>query len=129
MPGRYTGLKESLYTHARFLDLSDKFDGEMLVCNTKVSSDVITYAKCVGQQILSWRYPAERGLERMIEEKNLYPITILGPTKKELVLFSKNNLMIAKDLVDMHVNEVVNKTGVSIKRIITLRNLARQIIS
>jgi hypothetical protein len=65
----------------------------------------------------------------MIEEKKLYPITILGPTKKELVLFSKNNLMIAKDLVDMHVNEVVKKTGISIKRIITLRNLARQIIS
>jgi hypothetical protein len=65
----------------------------------------------------------------MIEEKKLYPITILGPTKKELVLFSKNSLMIAKDLVDMPVNEVVNKTGISIKRIIILRNLARQVIS
>jgi len=78
---------------------------------------------------LSWKYPTEKGLERMIEEKKLYPITILGPTKKELVLFSKNSLMIAKDLVDMPVNEVVNKTGISIKRIIILRNLARQVIS
>lgn len=129
MPGRYTGLKESLYTHARFLDLSDKFDCEMLVCNTKVSSDVITYAKCIGQQVLSWKYPTEKGLEKMIEEKKLYPITILGPTKKELVLFSKSNMMIAKDLIDMHVNEIVNKTGISIKRIMTLRNLAGQIIS
>lgn len=37
--------------------------------------------------------------------------------------------MVAKDLIDMHVNEIVNKTGISIKRTMTLRNLARQIIS
>ena len=34
----YTGLKESLYTHARFLDTGPYFDGECLVCNTKVSN-------------------------------------------------------------------------------------------
>ncbi|MDE1831021.1 PDDEXK family nuclease [Candidatus Nitrosotalea okcheonensis] len=32
MSGIYTGLKESLYTHTRFLDLDDKYDQEMLVC-------------------------------------------------------------------------------------------------
>jgi hypothetical protein len=129
MPGRYTGLKESLYTHARFLDLSDEFDAEMLVCNTKVSTEVKTYAKCVGQKILSWRYPDDMSLEKMIELKKLYPITILNPTKKELELFSRNNLMIAKNLVDMTVNELANKTRIPIKRIIALQSLAKQIIS
>lgn len=129
MRGRYTGLKESLYTHARFLDLSEKLDAEMLVCNTKVSSDVITYARCVGQKVLSWRYPTDMGLEKMIEIKKLYPVTILNPTKKELELFSRNNLMIAKDLVDMTVNELANKTGISFKRIMVLRDLAKQVIS
>jgi hypothetical protein len=90
---------------------------------------VKTYAKCVGQKILSWRYPDDMSLEKMIELKKLYPITILNPTKKELELFSRNNLMIAKNLVDMTVNELANKTRIPIKRIIALQSLAKQIIS
>ena len=127
-PGRYTGLKESLYTHARFLDLADKFDNEMLVCNTKVSPEAITYATCIGQKLLSWRFPPQMGLERMIEEKKLYPITILGPTKRELELFAKNNLMIAKDLVDIDIYEFAQKTKIPIKRIVAMQRLTNQII-
>ncbi len=89
-PGIFTGLKESLYTHARFLDLKDEFGGEMLVCNTKVSTDVITYGRCINQTVISWRYPPNCGLEKMIEEKGLYPITILGLSKK------RNNGIIPK---------------------------------
>jgi hypothetical protein len=129
MPGRYTGLKDSLYTHARFLDLADKLDEEMLVCNTKVSPDVITYAKCVGQKVLSWRYPPEKGLEKMIEAEKLYPITTLGPTRNELEIFSENRLMIAKDLLDLDVNEFSRKTRIPIKRILGLQKLVNQIIS
>jgi hypothetical protein len=129
MSGRYTGLKESLYTHARFLDLSEKVDREMLVCNTKVSSDVITYSKCVGQKILSWRYPIDMGLEKMIELKKLYPITILNLTRSELESFSIKNLMIAKNLLELPVHEIVQKTGISSKRIIALQNLTEQIIA
>ena len=55
--GAYTGLKDALYTHARFLDLNggDKrqFDNEMLVSNTKISQDALQYAKCVEQHVLS----------------------------------------------------------------------------
>jgi hypothetical protein len=129
MPGRYTGLKDSLYTHARFLDLEGKVDAEMLVCNTKVSSDVITYALCVGQKVLSWRYPAQMGLEKMIEQKKLYPIIIVMPTKRELKLFLENNLMVAKDLLDIDVHDFVAKTKIPIKRILSLQKLVNQIIS
>jgi hypothetical protein len=128
MPGRYTGLKDSLYTHARFLDLVDKLDREMLVCNTKVSSEVITYAKCIGQEVLSWRYPPERGLEKMIEDKKLYPITILGPTRLELEIFAKNKLMVAKDLLALNANEFSRRTGISVKRLLRFQSLVSQII-
>lgn len=127
--GRYTGLKDSLYTHARFLDLTDKFDDELLVCNTKVSSDVKTYAKCVEQKILSWRHPADLSLEKMIELKKLYPITILNPTKNELELFVKSNLMISKNLLEMTIKELCELTKIPHKRIIALQDLARQVIS
>jgi hypothetical protein len=128
MPGRYTGLKESLYTHARFLDLSDKFDEEMLVCNTRVSLEVKTYAKCIGQKVVSWRYPDDMSLEKMIELKKLYPITILNPSKKELESFSNNGIMIAKNLLDTTVDDLTDKTRIPVRRIITLRSLAKQII-
>lgn len=128
MPGRYTGLKESLYTHARFLDLSEVFDAELLVSNTKVSSDVVGYSKCVGQKVLSWRFPPERGLEAMIEEKKLYPITILGTNRKELDIFCKHNIMIAKDLLDINTKEFAKKTKMPLKRISMLQNLVSQII-
>lgn len=129
MPGRYTGLKESLYTHARFLDLVDKFDGEMLVCNTKVSDDVITYATCIRQKILSWKYPVGAGLEKMIEDKKLYPITILGPTRAELEAFVKNKIMIAKGLLDLDANEFSRTTGISVNRVLALQRLLAQIIA
>ena len=128
LPGRYTGLKESLYTHARFLDLVDKFDREMLVCNTKVSSEVIAYANCVSQKILSWRYPHDGGLEKLIEDKKLYPITILGPTRYELDVFSQNKMMIARDLLDVDVKEFSEKTNIPIKRLLSLQKLVNQII-
>ena len=129
MPGRYTGIKESLYTHARFLDLVDSFDGEMLVCNTKVSDDVITYATCIGQKVLSWKYPGGAGLEKMIEDKKLYPITILGPTRFELEAFAKSKTMIAKDLVNVDINEFSKATRIPLKRVIALQRLLNQIIS
>lgn len=127
-PGIYTGLKEALYTHARFLDLSKVFDNEMLVCNTKVSDDVITYAKCIGQELLCWRYPSNKSLENMIETKGLYPITILGLRTHELESFSHNNIMLAKDLLTADINQLSRKTNISYSRLQRLQNLVRQII-
>lgn len=128
LPGIYTGLKESLYTHARFLDLSETFDKEMLVCNTKVSDDVITYAKCVGQKLLCWRYPYDKGLENMIETKGLYPITILGLKAKELDLLSKNKFMLARDLLDTDINQLSRKTNISYTRLQRLQNIVKHIM-
>lgn len=129
LPGRYTGLKESLYTHARFLDLADKFDDEMLVCNTKISPEAVTYATCIGQRLLSWRYPPQFSLEKMIEGKKLYPITILSPSRAELEVFAQNNLMIAKDLLDIDIGEFAQRTRIPIRRLVSLQRLTNQIIT
>ena len=128
-PGVFTGLKESLYTHARFLDLKDGFDGEMLVCNTKVSNEVITYATCVGQNILSWRYPPNHCLEAMVQSKGLYPLTILPLTKNELFAISRNNIMVVKDLLSIDKNHLSVITGISLDRINKIQNITAQIIS
>lgn len=125
--GIYTGIKEALYTHARFLDLKGQFDKEMLVCNTKVSDDAITYGKCVNQEILSWRYPDGKGLEKIIEDKGLYPITILGLNRKELQKLSESNMMLAKDLLDDSY-QLSKQVQIPVHRIEVLQSLAKRII-
>lgn len=126
--GIYTGLKVSLYTHARFLDTSPQFDGEAIVCNTKISSNAKKYAKCVGQQVFSWRYPPKQSLEKIIEQNKLYPITILSLSPKELRAFSENNIMIAKDLLSFDAPTLSKKLRIRAKRIIDLQKIVRKIL-
>ena len=125
--GIYTGLKESLYTHARFLDLKPRFDEEVLICNTKVSFQAKKYAKCIGQQILSWRYPPGNSLEQIIEKNRLYPITILNLNAKEIQIFSQNHIMLAKDLLDFTEYDLAKITGIKLQRIKNFQKLIQQL--
>jgi hypothetical protein len=117
-----------LYTHARFLDTSPKFNGEAIVCNAKVSENAKKYAKCIGQQIFSWRYPPDKSLQKIIEDYKLYPITILNLNFKELEKFSLHNIMVAKDLLKHKPGVLSKMTGISERRITNLSKLALQII-
>ena len=128
-PGAYTGLKESLYTHARFLDTKPYFADEYIVCNTKVSTHAKKYAKCEGQQILSWRYPPNNSLENIIERNRLYPITILNLTRKELEIFLRCGIILAKTLLEYSEYELSQKTGIGVTRIRNFQKLTRQVIS
>lgn len=97
--GTITRLHPSMYTYARFLDLKKyNFDFSWLVTNTKCSPDAINYAKGVKQKITSWKYPKKQSLEKLIERKKLYPITILHSIDENLKhkLFEKN-IIILKD--------------------------------
>ena len=125
--GVYTGLKESLYTHARFLDMQPRFSVEIIFCNTKVSNHAKKYAKCIRQQIFSWRYPAKNSLEKIIEKYNLYPITILNLSQNELRIFSESNMMIAKDLLRYDDTKIARMTGISKKRIKNMQRLVEHI--
>lgn len=131
--GTFTGIKESLYTHARFLDLREnneiKFDKEMLVSNTQISQDAVKYSSCVGQEVLSWRYPPERGLERLIEQKGLYPLTILHLSPSELYAFSKMGVLVARDILNMDAKKMSVQTGIAPDRISRLQDQVKQFIS
>jgi len=110
--GIYTDLKVALYTHARFLDLSKNFDHAWLACNTRCTKEARGYAKCVGLKITSWRYPLKESLEKMIEKKKLYPVTILRSVKG----FAKDRLfqariMLAKDLLNYGPEDLKRMTG------------------
>lgn len=78
--GARSDVQVALYTKARFDDVMTKhhFDEAWLVTNTKVTSDAVAYAHCVGMKILSWSYPEPNSLRDIIERKRLYPITMLA---------------------------------------------------
>jgi hypothetical protein len=88
------------------------FHNGWLVTNTRCSIDAIRYAECVGLKIVSWRYPGKNSLERMIEDKKLYPVTILHSVRKNMLdtLF-KEDIILAQDIADMHEEAFAQKTG------------------
>jgi hypothetical protein len=120
--GTPTDIKTALYVHSRFSDVKKAYDLNpdrkilirqgWLVTNTRCTSEAIKYAECVGLRIVSWKYPEKESLERLIENKKLYPVTILSSVRKSYLdhLFA-NNIILAKDIADMDEQTFIVKSG------------------
>ena len=136
LSGGSVDLKDALYTYARFLDLNeaselgkgDHFDEVWLVSNTSGSSDATKYAECRGMKLLCWRYPRGAGLEKMIEDKGLYPVTILLSADKETLdkLFSAG-VVLAKDFIEQDIS-YLSKTGLRKSKLEKLISEAEQLM-
>ena len=107
--GAKSAIQTALYVYARFLDLKKankdlreeyNFQEVWLATNTKCTSTAIRYANCVKLRIIAWHYPKGKGLEHYIENKKLYPISILPGLKisQRNILF-KNDIITVKDLL------------------------------
>jgi hypothetical protein len=119
--GTYIDLKEALYTYARFLDLNkggEHFDAVWMACNTRASTQAIKYANCVGMKLLCWRYPKKQGLEKLIESKKLYPVTMLRTLDaNSLDKLSRAGFMLVKDLTRNDFNRLKKKTHLKTKKL------------
>jgi len=136
-PGIFTGLKVALYTWARFADLLEgarmgkcrKFSEAWLVSNTKFSERAITYATCKNLRLIGWSYPHDGSLKKLIEDKNLYPITVLRTLDRESQeKFARVGLMLAEDLVEKSPAELQRQTGISTRKIKTMADEARAVL-
>nr|WP_230972226.1 restriction endonuclease [Archaeoglobus neptunius] len=107
----YTGLKEAMYTYARFLDVKDRenFTRPWMVTNTKFSEDAKKYGACMGIKLTGWSYPEENGIEQLLEYKNLYPITILRIDKETIDSAVNAGLVFCRDVLDASENELKRK--------------------
>lgn len=121
-PGERVDLKVALYNQARFIDITKNpaFKNinlkAMLVTNAKFTSETINYSECNNVELLGWRYPKEGGLEKLIEDHNLYPITILPSFKKDFkTSFADNQIMLAKDLLNTAPKQISQQTGIHIR--------------
>jgi len=135
--GIYTGIKESLYTYARFLDLKEgfkqgkckNFSEAWLVSNTRFSREAIKYANYNGVKIVGWKYPSGKSLETLIEKKKLYPITVLrGLDRYTQMEMIDSGLILCKDLLEFDINKLNKMTGVTKKKLTILIEEARRIL-
>ena len=108
-PAVKSDLQVALYSYARFLDLkghkpTPKACGVVsywIITNTKFTKTAVEYAECVGLSLLSWGYPHKNNLQSKIEEKRLYPITVLTSlTRKEKASLLQTGVILCRDLID-----------------------------
>ena len=82
-PSGKTDVKDALYVKARYDDLkqapqkSMRVDEGWLVTNTRFTKNAIRYAQCSNLNLIGWNYPRTRGLQSMIEDSHVHPLTCL----------------------------------------------------
>jgi len=131
LPGGRIDLQVALANYARFLDIEKgrflnsgiKYKS-LLVTNTKFTSKAIQYSRCVGVELLGWKYPAKGGLESLIEKNELYPITILPSVSQNLAKFLiEQKIILAKDVLSKNFEKLnIAKKGVIFKEVRDLFN-------
>lgn len=100
--GVKTDLKVALYVKARFDDLAGKgnhVDEGWLITNTRFTRNAARFGRCSGMHLLGWDYPRGRGLEVLIDEAGVHPITALttlSNTEKRKLL--ENNIVLCRQL-------------------------------
>lgn len=111
-------VKTALYTYARFLDIKEnkknKFNYKpWLITNTKFTTQAEAYSKCRGIKITSWNYPKKENLINLIENKELYPVTIFSSVNNySKEKFSKAGIYLAKDLQGFSATDFQEKFGI-----------------
>lgn len=116
--GMRSDVKVVMYLYARFLDIHSGHGKESshkpwLMTNTKFTKSAIAYAECMGVKMMGWRYPQTESLEQLIEEKGLYPVTVL-PAVNRFVrdTLVEHGVFFAKDLSVLSSKEVQRKFGI-----------------
>lgn len=71
-----------------------------VVTNTKFTKSSIKYAQYKNITLIGWKYPRGGGLEQLIAEKRMYPITVLpslSPDEREK--FTRKGIILVRDLL------------------------------
>lgn len=122
--GYATDVKVPLYIHARFEDIANHYidiqDTRItrepwIITNTRFSKDAIQYGECTKMKLIGWKYPHEYGLEHLVEDIGLYPITVLSylSAREKKKLLDSGIVLCIELLEDVH---CLAKVGVSPSR-------------
>lgn len=87
----YTHFNVSLSAKAKFDDIKRGFEEGLngydfsrvlIVCNTRMTEHARRYSECVGIDHIGWKTPPGRGIDSMITEVGVYPVTILRSVER-----------------------------------------------
>jgi hypothetical protein len=117
-----TGLDESRIARAVLEDVTEgfvlgksdlKIDRAMIVTNTRYSEHARRYGKCRNVLQIGWSSPINLGLQNMIEEKELYPLSCLRGLKSENRMQLVNSgIVLMKQLVEEEPSKLAIETGI-----------------
>jgi len=117
-------IKTALYVHSRFEDIKKGCDAGLndynleegwFATNTKVTNEAAKYAKCVGLGVIAWHYPEAKNLEYYIENKKLYPVSILhGLNKKQKEILFENSIITIQDLLELNPDSLASTINTNI---------------
>jgi hypothetical protein len=137
-PHTYTGMGVFLRAKATFDDLVEgfqfgyndvNFNKALVICNTKISNHARRYAECRGIGHIGWKFPPTKGLGKMIEEKKFYPVTILkGLDGKTEERFGNANIVLLKQLIEIDLEELIEKTRIPKDRLQSLIKKAKKLL-
>lgn len=112
-----TDLKVILYMKARFNDIfeagyyTDKKPRQMIITNTKFTSNAKKYAQCANLEVLSWDFPYKNNLHDFILKSGIHPITALNTisqkAKKDLL---SKKIVSCKSLLKNNSQEIKNSS-------------------
>lgn len=107
-----------LYIKARFDDIKKRWEEiekknkknkhlhkAWIVTNTHFTQQAKDYAQCSGVELMSWEYPTDRSLVKLIDETGLHPITAITSLNNK-----QKNYLISHDLILC--NEIENKVNI-----------------
>jgi hypothetical protein len=131
-------LDELLATNSVFQDLVEgyetghnttRFTKALLVTNTSLTRHALRYARCRGIRYLTWNRPPGRSLERLIERKKLYPVTILkGVDQAMAEKLGDVGVILLRQLVEREPAELARATHITKRKLTSLAKRAKELL-
>lgn len=124
--GKVSNVHVPLYINSRFEDVFDiwrkqpasqgmDFEG-WVVTNTRFTEDASDYGLCAGLKLIGWDFPKQAGLKEMVEQANLFPITVItGLTRKQTQALMDKELVLCRDLLanESQVHSIFNNKRIA----------------
>lgn len=108
-----------MYADARREDISraEKPCKMWVITNTKFTGNAAQYGACRDLKMTGWHYPKENGLEALIAEHALYPVTtLLSVDRFAREQFAKHGMLLAQDIAPHTKETLEEKLGIPVKR-------------
>lgn len=126
---RFCGLDVALQVYARWQDIVDgfkkgfnyyNFTNAWIFTNSKFSDHAIRYAEAKKMILTGWKYPEGQGIEILVQESKMFPVTILKVRKKILERLMENGIVTIQDIDEKKLNRLRIKDSI-------IRNIQKQI--